>query len=167
MTDAIRKLNDLLNKTSDADMRSEMIGFEAKRLIDHSRAAATVFYLARQERNALLNWPSQVASFSDSTKKSVPSVFEMRQARTLRMCQSMMVIDKGDLAAWECRGYLCTKPDLAFSSAAPAAGYRLPRTRRRDSSSFPGRRRACRVRLRCCPAQGCRDRGRGADVPSW
>jgi hypothetical protein len=76
-------------KAQTAKVRLEKMKAE---VIDRARATAMVFDLARRERDAWLNWPPRVASFSALTQNSVSSVFEMRQARTVRLCQSMMAI---------------------------------------------------------------------------
>lgn len=83
-----RMANEML-KAQTAKVRLEKMKAE---VIDRARVTAMVFDLARRERDASLNWPPQVASFSAPTQKSVPSVFEMCQARTLRLCQSTMAV---------------------------------------------------------------------------
>jgi hypothetical protein len=83
-----RMANEVL-KAQTAKVRLEKMNAE---VINRARATAMVFDLARRERDAWLKWPPLIASFSDSRQKSVPSVFEMRQARNLRLCQSMMVV---------------------------------------------------------------------------
>jgi hypothetical protein len=83
-----RMANEVL-KAQTARVRLEKMKAE---VIDHARATAMVFDLVRRAGDAWLNWPPRVASFSAPTQKSVPSVFEMCQARTLRLCQSMMAV---------------------------------------------------------------------------